>query len=59
MIKLVIIDFMKKIEKRHLGISFDRSNQVDNRSLIRVNELITEHPIEQIGKVLRSKMELR
>tara|TARA_B100000508_G_scaffold11104_1_gene7856 strand:+ start:31953 stop:33410 length:1458 start_codon:yes stop_codon:yes gene_type:complete len=57
--KPMLTDFMKKIEKRHLGISFDRSNQVDNRSLIRVNELITEHPIEQIGKVLRSKMELR
>jgi ketol-acid reductoisomerase len=55
----LLSDFMKTIKVDQLGASFSMSNQVDNRELITTNAQITSHPIEEIGKELRAKMELR
>ncbi len=48
--------FYKKIESRHIGKPFVHSKQIDNTELIKVNEIIRSHPIEIIGKKLRTSM---
>ncbi len=49
--------FMAKVETDVIGKPFGSGNfQVDNLELIRTNELIRNHPIEQIGKTLRAYM---
>lgn len=55
----LLSDFMKKVTVDQLGVPFSQSNHVDNRELIATNTDIENHPIEEIGKALRSKMVLR
>jgi len=54
--KPLLVDFMKNIKTNVIGESFATSNSVDNDELIKVNEVIRQHPIEEIGKTLRSAM---
>ena len=54
--KPLLTDFMKTVKTDVIGKSFSKSNSVDNVELIKVNEVIRQHPIESIGKTLRSAM---
>jgi ketol-acid reductoisomerase len=54
--KPLLADFMKKVQADVIGKPFSRSNAVDNVELIKVNEEIRQHPVENIGKTLRSAM---
>ncbi len=54
--KPLLVDFMKTVETDIIGTPFNESNQVDNRKLIEVNDTIRNHPIEAVGKRLRSAM---
>ncbi len=54
--KPLLVDFMKTVKTDVIGKSFSKSNSVDNVELIKVNEIIRQHPIESIGKTLRSAM---
>lgn len=53
--KPMLTDFMKSIEPTDIGKSIPHKG-VDNLELIKVNEAIQSHPIEKIGKGLRSAM---
>ncbi|MBU3823631.1 MAG: ketol-acid reductoisomerase [Candidatus Oceanisphaera merdipullorum] len=49
--------FMPKVSTNVIGKGFEvETNSVDNRRLIDVNEAIRNHPVEIIGKTLRSYM---
>lgn len=53
----LLADFMKKIDTDVIGKGLQLSdNNVDNAELIEVNDSIRSHPIEVIGKKLRSYM---
>ena len=54
--KPLLTDFMKKVNTNVIGKPFSISNAVDNLELIKVNEIIRQHPVESIGKTLRSAM---
>ena len=54
--KPLLIDFFKKIESKHIGTNFVLSEKIDNTTLIKVNEIIRNHPVEVVGKKLRSSM---
>lgn len=54
--KPLLKDFMSDQSVDVIGKLFTDSNQVDNKTLIKVNESIRNHPIELIGKSLREKM---
>jgi len=54
--KPLLSDFMSHIDANVIGRSFSDSNQVDNAELISVNAAIRNHPIETIGKELRTAM---
>ncbi|MEM6515857.1 MAG: ketol-acid reductoisomerase [Bacteroidota bacterium] len=54
--KPLLKDFMKSIDVSVIGNSFSDSNAVDNLELIEVNQAIRNHPIEEVGKRLRSAM---
>jgi ketol-acid reductoisomerase len=54
--KPLLVDFMKTVETDVIGKSLSKSNSVDNVELIKVNEVIRQHPIEAIGKTLRGAM---
>ncbi len=54
--KPMLKEFMNKIDVNVIGKPFSKDNTVDNRDLIEVNEVIRNHPIEVIGKELRSAM---
>lgn len=49
-------DFMLSLKKEDLGHRYSSDENVDDVELITVNEEIQNHPIETIGKILRSKM---
>ncbi|MDR3000653.1 MAG: ketol-acid reductoisomerase [Fibromonadaceae bacterium] len=51
-------NFMQAQGKDVIGAVFNegKSNKVDNRRLIEVNAAIRQHPVEEIGAWLRSKM---
>jgi ketol-acid reductoisomerase len=51
-------NFMQAQGKDVIGTVFNegKSNRVDNRRLIEVNAAIRQHPVEEIGAWLRSKM---
>ena len=51
-------DFMTTITKEDIGAVYgeSRSTSVDNAKLIAVNAEIRNHPVEEIGSWLRSKM---
>jgi ketol-acid reductoisomerase len=54
--KPLLVDFMKTVNTDVIGKSFGASNAVDNLDLIKVNDVIRNHPIEATGKVLRQAM---
>ena len=54
--KPLLKDFFKTIESKHIGKPFLHSKQIDNTELIKVNEIIRSHPVELIGKKLRTSM---
>ena len=54
--KPLLVDFMKSVKTDVIGKSFSTSNSVDNLELIKVNDVIRDHPIEATGKVLRTAM---
>lgn len=49
-------DFMSKIDTDVIGKGIEGDNGVDNAELIAVNEAIRSHPVEIVGKTLRSHM---
>ncbi|MDU8885840.1 ketol-acid reductoisomerase [Yeosuana sp. MJ-SS3] len=54
--KPLLVDFMKSVKTDVIGKAYSKSNAVDNVELIKVNDGIRNHPIEAIGKRLRSAM---
>ena len=55
--KPLLANFMKTVDTDVIGKSLTTNNNaVDNQRLISVNELIRNHPVEKIGKVLRASM---
>ena len=54
--KPLLKDFMEKIDSNVIGKPFSKSNSVDNKLLIEVNEQIRNHPIEKVGGWLRTSM---
>ena len=52
----LLVDFMKSVDINIIGKSFSNINDVDNGDLIKVNDAIRNHPIESVGKRLRSAM---
>ena len=54
--KPLLNDFFNTIESKHIGKPFVHSEQIDNTELIKVNEIIRSHPVEVIGKKLRTSM---
>jgi len=56
--KPLLADFMKKVDTSLIGKNFNegKSNGVDNKTLIVINEVIRFHPIELVGAELRQAM---
>ena len=54
--KPLLSDFMKNIKTNHIGNSFPLENSINNQELIKINDVIRNHPVEIIGKHLRSSM---
>jgi ketol-acid reductoisomerase len=54
--KPLLEEFMKSVDTSVIGKSFSTSHGVDNVELIAVNDAIRNHPIEAVGKRLRSAM---
>ena len=54
--KPLLSDFFNSIENKHIGNKFCNNNDVDNQSLIKINDSIRNHPVEIIGKELRASM---
>jgi ketol-acid reductoisomerase len=52
----LLADFMADIETDVIGAGLGSDTTVDNQELIRVNEAIRSHPVEQIGRTLRGYM---
>ncbi len=52
----LLADFMRKIDTDVIGKGIEGGNGVDNVELIAVNEAIRCHPVEIVGKKLRSYM---
>merc|ERR1719373_761033 len=50
-------DFMAKVDTSVIGTKFNKGdNGVDNQTLVSVNEAISSHPVEVIGRELRGHM---
>merc|ERR1712151_551622 len=50
-------DFMKKVDVDIIGTKFNKGDaSVDNQKLVAINEAIANHPVETIGRELRSYM---
>lgn len=54
--KPLLKDFMATVDTSVIGKAYSEGNQVDNVELIEVNAQIRSHPIEQVGKRLRTAM---
>ncbi|OMP31513.1 ketol-acid reductoisomerase [Mangrovimonas sp. DI 80] len=54
--KPLLKGFMETVSVNVVGRPFSKSNVVDNLELIAVNDAIRNHPIEAVGKRLRSAM---
>ncbi|MEM1190583.1 MAG: ketol-acid reductoisomerase [Pseudomonadota bacterium] len=52
----LLAEFMADIETDVIGVGLGSDTTVDNQELIRVNEAIRSHPVEQIGTTLRGYM---
>jgi ketol-acid reductoisomerase len=47
---------MKNINSNHIGNPFTLENKINNQELIKINDIIRNHPVEIIGKHLRASM---
>lgn len=56
--KPLLKEFMTTVETDVIGTNFNagKDNGVDNRSLIEVNKILRNHPVEKVGTVLRQAM---
>jgi len=56
--KPLLKEFMSTIDKDVIGANYNagKDNGVDNRAIIEVNKIIRNHPVEQVGAVLRKAM---
>ena len=54
--KPLLNEFYKTISNNHIGDKFLNKNKIDNSQLIKINEIIRNHPVEIIGKKLRNSM---
>ncbi len=54
--KPLLTEFMKSVDTNIIGEAYSDSNEVDNVELIKVNEAIRSHEIEEVGKRLRGAM---
>jgi len=54
--KPLLKEFFIKIDSKHIGKPYIQAEKIDNTRLIEVNELIRSHPVEIIGKKLRTSM---
>ncbi len=56
--KPLLAEFMKGIDKDVIGTNYNagKDGSVDNKELILVNKQIRNHPIEEVGAVLRQAM---
>jgi ketol-acid reductoisomerase len=56
--KPLLADFMKKIDTDVIGKNYmaGKTNGVDNKKLIAINNKIRNHPVEKVGETLRSAM---
>jgi ketol-acid reductoisomerase len=54
--KPLLTDFMKTVKTNVIGQKFTNSNDVDNKELIRINNIIRNHPVEKVGERLRASM---
>ena len=56
--KPLLKEFMTTIETDVIGSDFnkEKNNAVDNRSIIEVNKIIRNHPVEKVGEKLRAAM---
>jgi len=52
-------DFMDNLVDFDLGNSYPADREFDDLELIEINAAIRSHPIEKIGRMLRSKMSIR
>ena len=52
----LLADFMKHIDTDVIGKGLAGDNGVDNQELIAVNSAIRSHPVELVGRTLRSHM---
>ena len=54
--KPLLSDFMNNINSHQIGDSYPLGNKINNQELIKINDLIRNHPVEIIGKHLRATM---
>ncbi|MDA9001514.1 ketol-acid reductoisomerase [Flavobacteriaceae bacterium] len=54
--KPLLKEFFIKIDSKHIGKPYIHAEKIDNTRLIEVNELIRSHPVEIVGKKLRTSM---
>ena len=54
--KPLLSDFMNNIKPNHIGKPFLLGCKINNQELIKINDLIRNHPVEIIGKNLRTSM---
>lgn len=56
--KPLLADFMKKVDTDLVGKNFNegKDTAVDNAQLVRVNDILRNHPVEIVGRTLRQAM---
>ena len=56
--KPLLADFMKTVDTDLVGKNFNegKDGAVDNQQLVEVNDAIRNHPVEEVGRVLRKAM---
>ena len=54
--KPLLLNFINNTKKCHIGEPFPLEDKIDNQELIKINDLIRNHPVELIGKQLRASM---
>ena len=54
--KPLLKNLFKNIQKHHIGEKYLNKEMIDNTELIKINDLIRNHPVEVIGKKLRYSM---
>ena len=54
--KPILADFMESVDTSVIGLPYPNADELDNIKLIKVNDEIRNHPIEKVGKRLRTAM---